>query len=235
MTVVSQRSARLDLARSGLLTGLATVQLVVAARVWRGGLDAHVVVTAREYRTPLVPTPWAFAGFLVVAVGFLGYAIYQLLPGQRGREIHRRTGWCSVTAALAGTGWLLAFGGGWLLTAELLLIVLMSALALLFGRLSREPAAGPAERAAFRSPIALYAGWTSVLVPLGTAATGVYVGLPGDSALSAVAAIVVLLAVAVIISLAVLSGSAVVCYAGAAVWLLVGIALNDPPSPVVLT
>jgi hypothetical protein len=45
----------------------------------------------------------------------------------------------------------------------------------------------------------------------------------------------VLLAVAGIVSWVVLSGTAVVPYAAAVVWALVGIALNTPPAAVVIT
>ena len=103
-----------------------------------------------------------------------------------------------------------------------------------FGRLSREPAADRVERAAFRGPLALYTGWVSLATVLGTAATGVWVGLPGDNALAAIAAVVVLLAAAGIVAWVVLSGTAVVPYAAAVVWALIGIALNSPPAAVVI-
>ena len=69
---------------------------------------------------------------------------------------------------------------------------------------------------------------------LGTAATGVWAGLPGDDALAAIAAVVVLLAATGIVAWVVLSGTAVVGYAAAVVWALAGIALNDPPPAVVV-
>ncbi len=130
--------------------------------------------------------------------------------------------------------WILAFGARSILLAELLIVALMVVLAVTFGRLSREPAADVVERVAFRGPIALYTGWVSLAVALGTAATGVAVGLPGSSALSTVAAIVVLLAVAAIVAWVVLSGTAVIGYAAAVVWALAGVALNDPPAAVVV-
>ena len=68
-----------------------------------------------------------------------------------------------------------------MLLAELLIIALLVVLAVVFGRLSREPAADVTERVAFRGPIALYTGWVSVAMVLGTAATGVWAGLPGTA------------------------------------------------------
>jgi translocator protein len=130
--------------------------------------------------------------------------------------------------------WILAFGARSILLAELLIVALMVVLAVTFGRLSREPAADVVERVAFRGPIALYTGWVSLAVALGTAATGVAVGLPGSGALSTVAAVVVLLAVAAIVAWVLLSGTAVIGYVVAVVWALAGVALNDPPAAVVV-
>jgi translocator protein len=234
MTVTSQRSALVDLVRSGLVALLAVVQTVVSALAVSGGIGEPIGVVANDYRTPLLAAGWAFLIWAPIYVGFLGYAVYQLLPRQRGREIHRRTGWWLAASAVFNAAWILAFGARSVLLAELLLVALLVALAVVFGRLSRESATDVVERVAFRGPIALYTGWVSLAVVLGTAATGVWAGLPGDSALSTVAAVVVLLGVTAILAWVVLSGTAVICYAAAVVWALAGVALNDPPPAVVI-
>ncbi len=148
--------------------------------------------------------------------------------------MHRRTGWWLAASAVFNATWILAFGARWLLLAELSIIGLMVVLAVVFGRLSREPAVDVTERVAFRGPIALYTGWVSLATVLGTAATGVWIGLPGDNALATVAATVVLLAATAIAAWVVLSGTAVICYTAAVVWAVAGIALNDPPAAVVV-
>lgn len=230
MSVLSQRSARVDIVRSAVVAVLAIVQIFVAAMA--GG---SVGAVANSLRTPLLAANWAFAIWAPIYVGFLFYAAYQLLPAQRGREVHRRTGWWAAVSGLLNAAWILAFSGRVILLAELLLVALLIVLAVVFGRLSREPAADRVERAAFRGPIALYAGWVSMATVLGTAATGVWAGLPGVNALAAIAAVVVLLAASGIVAWVVLSGTAVVPYAAAVVWSLIGIALNAPPAAVVVT
>ena len=230
MSVLSQRSARVDIVRSAVVALLAVVQVVVAYRV--GG---SVGAVADSLRTPVLAANWAFTIWLPVYVGFLAYAGYQLLPAQRGREIHRRTGWWTAVAAVLNPLWVLSFSGRVILLAELLLVALMVVLAVVFGRLSRESAGDPVERITFRGPIALYTGWVSIATVLGTAATGVWAGLPGDNALAAIAAVVILLAVSGIVAWVVLAGTAVVPYVAAVVWGLVGIALDNPPAAVVVT
>lgn len=232
MSVLSRRSARLDLVRGAVVAVLAVVQIVVAGLVGGGSTGESIGVVADDYRTPLLAAGWAFAIWGPIYVGFLAYAIYQLLPGQRGREVHRRTGWWAAASAVLNPLWILTFSMRVILVAELLIIALLVVLATVFGRLSREPADGRIERLVFRGPLAIYTGWVSLATVLGTAATGVWAGLPGANALAAIAAVVVLAAAAVIVASVVLAGTAVVPYAAAAVWALTGIALNSPPSAV---
>jgi translocator protein len=235
MTVVSQRSARTDLVRSSVVAALAVVQIVVSGLGGSGATGESIGVVANAYATPLLAAGWAFVIWVPIYLGFLGYAVYQLLPAQRSREVHRRTGWWLAASAVLNPLWVLTFGARLIPIAELAIIALLMSLALVFGRLSRLPATDLAERVAFRGPVALYAGWVSLATVLGTAATGVWAGLPGEGALAAIAAVVVLLVAAAIVAWVVLSGTAIVGYAAAAVWALAGIALNDPPGAVVVT
>jgi translocator protein len=235
MTVISSRSARVDLTRSAVVVLLAVVQIVVSGLGGSGAVGESVGVVANDYDTPLLAAGWTFAIWAPIYAGFLAYAVYQLLPGQRSREIHRRTGWWMAASAVFNPLWILGFSGRLILLAELLIIALLVTLAVVFGRLSHEPAADLRERVLFRGPVALYTGWVSLATVLGTAATGVWAGLPGDNALAAIAAVVVLLAASAVVAWVVLSGTAVVGYAAATVWALVGIALNNPPAAVVVT
>ncbi|GAA2564371.1 hypothetical protein [Pseudonocardia hydrocarbonoxydans] len=232
MTVTSRRSATADLVRSSAVAVLAVVQIVVSGLGGSGTVGESVGVVARDYATPLLAAGWTFAIWGLIYAGFLAYAVYQLLPSQRGRVIHRSTGWWLAASAVLNPAWILAFGARLVPVAELLIIALLVCLAVVFGRLSRDPAATVAERVVFRGPVALYTGWVSLATVLGTAATGVWAGLPGEGALPAIAAVVVLLAAAAILMWVVLSGTAVVGYAAAVVWALSGIVLNDPPAAV---
>jgi hypothetical protein len=229
MTVLTPGSTRTDRVRNGVVAFLAIVQVVVA--VMGGGA---VAAAARENSSPLLVAGWALAAWLPIYVGFLAYAIFQALPGQRSREVHRLTGWWMASSAAFNAGWVLAFGAGWLPLAQLLMIGVLVSIAVVFGRFSRVPAESGLERVVARGTVALYAGATSMMMPVVTAATGVWIGLPGSGALAAIAAVVVLLAVTAIVSWAVISGTAVVPYAVGAVWTIVGIALNDPPDAVVI-
>lgn len=235
MTVTSQRSALTDAARSTVVAVLALVQILVAALAGSGTTGQSIGVVANAYPTPLLAAGWAFSIWVPIYAGFLAYAGYQLLPSQRRRAVHRETGWWLAWSALFNAGWILAFGAGWLPLAELFIVGLLITLAVVFGRLSRTPAADVVERVVLRGTVALYTGWVSLATVLGTAATGVWVGLPGEGALADVAAVVVLLATVAIVSWVLVSGTAVVGYGVAVIWGLAGIALNDPPTAVAAT
>ncbi|MDN5917230.1 MAG: hypothetical protein L0I76_19360 [Pseudonocardia sp.] len=229
MTVLTPRPTTLDLVRSVVVAVLAVLQIVVSAF---GGQDIGAV--ARRYDTPLLSAGWAFSIWGVIYLGFLAYAVFALLPAQRGREIHRRCGWWLAASAVVNPLWIIAFGNDHPLPAQILLIVLIVVLGVVFGRLSREPAQSRLERIVFRLPVSIYTGWTSVAVVLGTLATGVWAGIPGDGALAQVAAIVVLAALIVVVLSVVSSAAGMAGFAGAVVWALAGIAANDRPIAVAL-
>ena len=93
MPLTTRRSSTADLVRGGVVAVLAIVQLVVS---WLGGGGAagdSVGAVARSYATPVLPADWTFVIWAPIYLAFLGYAVYQLLPTQRGRLVHRATGW----------------------------------------------------------------------------------------------------------------------------------------------
>jgi translocator protein len=229
MTVLSPRTTRADIARSVVVALLAVAQVVVSALA-----GDSIGTVARDHPTPLLAAGWAFAVWLLIYAAFVCYAAYQALPAQRARQIHRDTGWWMAASAVFNAGWVLSFAAGWLPLAEVLIIGLLVVLALVFGRLTRVPAENVMERVVFRGTVAVYTGWVSMATPLGTAATGVWFGLPGTGVLATILAVVVLIAVTGIVAWAVLAGTAVVPFAAAVVWALTGIALNDRPAAIVV-
>lgn len=232
MTVLSPRTSVGDLVRAVVVAVLGVVQAVVSALGGTGTVGESVGSVARDLATPLLPAGWAFGIWGLIHLGFLGYAGYQLLPGQRARAVHRDTGWWLAAAAVLNPAWVLAFGARFVLLAEVLLIGLLVCLAVVLGRLSRVPADGVVERVVFRGTVALYAGWVSVATVLGTAATGVWIGLPADGPMPVLAAVLVLVVTAAIASWVVTAGTSVVGYAAAVLWAFAGIALGAAPTAV---
>jgi len=232
MPVTARPSTSTDLARNVAVASLAVIQIVVAGLGGSGALGEDVGTVARSYPTPVLPAGWTFGIWGVIYLAFAGYAVYQLLPTQRTREVHRATGWWLAVSAVLNMAWVSTFSARYVVLAEVLLLALLGVLARVYGRLCRERAANPVERLALRLPVALYTGWVSLAVVAGTAATGVRLGLPGDGALAEIAAVLILLVAAAVVASVVTYATAVVGYAVAAVWALLGIALNAPPAAV---
>jgi translocator protein len=232
MKLASSSATVVDRMRVAAVVLLAVAQAVVAVLAGAGVLGEPIGSVAAAYPTPLLAADWAFGIWLLIYLGMLVQAGYQALPGQWSRAVHRSTGWWLAVAAVCNASWVLAFGARLVLLAQLLLFALLVCLAAVLARLRPVPATGRIERIVFRGPVALYAGWVSLAVPLGAAATGVWAGLPGSGALAAVLAVVVLLAVTAVVVWVVVSATAVVPYAAGAAWALAGIVLAGPPAPV---
>jgi translocator protein len=156
MPLTARRSSTTDLVRGVVVAVLAVVQLVVAGLGGRGATGESVGVVAQSYPSPVLPAGWTFAIWAPIYLAFLGYAVYQLWPTQRGRAVHRATGWWLAASAVLNATWILAFSARYVLLAELMILALLVVLARVFGRLSRERASGTGERMALRVPVAVY-------------------------------------------------------------------------------
>ena len=62
-----------------------------------------------ENRSPVTPAGYAFSIWGLIYLASLALAYYQARADQRGRELHRRTGWWLVAAFLASTVWVPVF------------------------------------------------------------------------------------------------------------------------------
>ncbi len=224
MTVLTPRPTTADLVRGVVVAVLAILQVLVSAF---GG--SAIGAVARDYDNPAAGRGWAFAIWGPIYLGVLVYAGYALLPGQRGREVHRRIGWWVAATAVLNPLWIAAFSNRWVVTAEALLVLLVLALAVVYGRLSRSVADGWPERLATRLPLAIYLGWSSAALVLGLMAAGVAVGLPSDGVLPQVAAILLLVILTAVALSVVGSTTGFAGFAGALCWALLGIVAGDRP------
>ena len=100
MPVTTHRSTSADLARGLAVMALAVIQIVVAGLGGSGATGEDVGTVARSYPTPVLPAGWTFAIWGLIYLAFLGYAVYQLLPAQRTRAVHRTTGWWLAVSAM---------------------------------------------------------------------------------------------------------------------------------------
>lgn len=217
-----------DTWRVSALIGVAVLQ-VVAGFVGGAGLWGESVgVVANSYPTLLLPGGAAFTIWSLIYVSFGALAVRQALPGQRTRDVYRRTGWWLVAAGLLNAVWILLFTNRLVPLSQLVIAALLASL--LGAALRLQPANGWPDRLLLHIPVMVYLGWVTVATVAGGATTAAFYGAaPGVTA-----AIIVLLMTGVVAALAVLRLPAVVGFAAAVCWALAWIAVNtDTPGVLV--
>jgi hypothetical protein len=185
-------------------------------------------------RSLVTPAGWAFTIWGLIFAGALAWAVYQALPGQQDREVHRRAGW-PLAAAFAGNAvWEVVYplGGGWRYVAQVLIFGITAAAAVAYARLQGVRVDGPA-RLLPRAITGLLLGWVTVAPVASVGNTGVALGISPTTPAAQVWAVVALVVVAGCAA-AVVLGSSVAAgpFAVAVAWGVLGIASAGGPRPV---
>lgn len=176
--------------------------------------------------SPVTPAGYAFAIWGLIYLGSLVLAVYQLLPGQPQRRVHRRTGWWLVGAFAASTIWVPVFGSREIWLSQLVIVLLVICLIFATIRFSHTgPAETAAEQLAFRLPITLYLGWATLACFAGFGTTFRSLGMPQTAGWASDLGVALVLS-ATIASLFVIGRLyAVAGFTFAACWALVAVAV----------
>ena len=146
-------------------------------------------VVSGKYPTPVTPAGYAFSIWGLIFLSLLAYAVWQLLPQQRRNSLPDRLARPLVLVNVLTGLWLVVFAYELLALSALLMVGILVALAVAYGRLRRQTRREPATVPAWVNlPFGLYLGWISVAlvvnatVALGQlwqsgAATGVQIGV----------------------------------------------------------
>lgn len=186
-------------------------------------------------RSLITPAGYAFTIWGVIFAGALAWAVYQALPGERVRPVHRRTGW-PLAAAFAGNAvWEVAFplvGDTAAAVPAVLLFVIVAATALAWARLQALAPEGSA-RLLPAAVTGLLLGWVTVAAVVQVATAGVVLGAPAEGAAARAWAVVALLAVgAVATGLVLAARVAAGPFALAVVWGLLAVTASGSPAVV---
>jgi hypothetical protein len=215
-------------ARRASAVVVAAVLQIVAGVVGGAGLWGESVgVVANSYPTLLLPGGAAFAIWSVIYVAFAAHAVRQLLPSQRARAVHRRTGWWLAAAGGLNAAWVALFAHRFVVAAQVVIVALLVCLCVAAVRL-REPALGWGDRLFSHVPVALYLGWVAVATVAGVATTTASFGVV-PTALGAIAA---LLGTGAVAAIAATRLPAVFGFAAAVCWALIWVAVRTPVASV---
>lgn len=219
-----------DLVRTAAVAVTAVAQAVV-------GLGAQFVVSAGsttgaisdDNRSPVTPAGYAFSVWGLIYLACLALAVHQALPAQRGRAVHRRTGWWLVAAFTAATVWVPVFATRTLWLAQVVILVLLAALAVAVRRSVRSgPARSRAEQLAFRLPVTLYLGWVTLAAVAGFGTTFRSLGMPESGVGTTLVSLLLVLAATVFSVVVVGRFTALAAFALTAGWALVAVVVASP-------
>jgi benzodiazapine receptor len=219
-----------DRVRSTAVAVTAVAQAVV-------GLGSQLVVDADSStgaisdanRSPVTPAGYAFAIWGLIYLACLALAVYQALPDQQERAVHRRTGWWLVAAFSAATAWVPIFATRALWLAQVVILVLLASLVVAVRRfVHRGPAADRREQFAFRLPVTLYLGWATLATAAGFGTTFRSLGMPEDGLVVTGVSLLLVLAATAFSVVVVGRLAALAAFTFTAGWALVAIVVATP-------
>ncbi len=148
--------------------------------------------------TLLAPAVSAFSIWSVIYLGLAAYAVWQWLPAVAVTERARATGWLVALSMVLNAVWLLVTQQGWIWVSVVVIAALVATLGVLVLRLTRQPAQSPLEKVVVDGTFGLYLGWVTVATCANVTAALVSSGVDPAPAVSAAAAVGVLLVAAAV-------------------------------------
>jgi hypothetical protein len=172
-----------DRIRAIFVAVTAVAQAVAAPlTTWALGPRSNVGVISDANVSPVTPAGYAFAVWGLIYAACLALAVYQLLPSQQERTVHRQTGWWLVGAFTCAALWVPIFGTRSLWLAQILIVILVGYLVVAArGFLVVGPAPNIAEEILLRLPVMIYLGWATLAAAAGFAATFRSWGMPASA------------------------------------------------------
>jgi hypothetical protein len=172
-----------DRVRAILVAVTAVAQTVAGPlTTWPLGPASNTGAISDANISPVTPADYAFAVWGLIYAACLALAVYQLLPSQQERTVHRLTGWWLFGAFTTSALWVPVFGTRTLWLAQILIVILVIYLAiaarafLLVG-----PAPNTAEEVFLRLPVMIYLGWATLAAAVGFATTFRSWGMPASA------------------------------------------------------
>jgi hypothetical protein len=132
--------------------------------------------------SPVTPAGYAFSVWGLIYAACLALAVYQLLPSQQKRTVHRLTGWWLFGAFTTSALWVPVFGTRTIWLSQILIVILVVYLVLAARAfLQVGPAPSTAEEVFLRLPVMIYLGWATLAAAAGFATTFRAWGMPASA------------------------------------------------------
>jgi len=132
--------------------------------------------------TILAPAGPAFAIWSVIYLGLVAYAVYQALPRQAVRRLHRAVGWWVAASMVLNGAWILIVQAGLVALSLVTIVVLLVVLVIAFVLLRTRRALRWTDAVFVHGVIGLYLGWVMVATVANTAVALVQAGVDPSAA-----------------------------------------------------
>lgn len=177
---------------------------------------------------PVVVTPagYAFSIWSLIYLGLIAFAIYQVLPAYRDRDVVRAIRGPFVLSSVANIAWIFLWHYEFVTLSLVAMLTILGALLAIYGRIAaRLGDLSNLESWTVRWPFSLYLGWITVATIVNTSVVLYNFGWRGDP-LTASAWGVLLIAVATAIGLVLSTRMRDPVYGSVIAWALVGIVVK---------
>ncbi|MDX1992488.1 MAG: hypothetical protein SF029_08865 [bacterium] len=214
----------------------AVTNIVLGSQVFTEESDQIIRATG----TPdslFTPADYAFAVWGPIFLGMIAYGVYQALPAQRERPLHRRIGWWSIANSVATTLWaVVVFAAGqpgtpearpeFVVVSAVLIVVMLICLTNIFVALRQmDSDLTVRDRWLVQVPISIFFAWICVATVANWSSALIAIGL--DAGEAAALWTVVMIAAATLITSGVILYSraniGTAAYLSVVVWALVGL------------
>lgn len=189
--------------------------------------------------TVLAPAGLAFAIWSVIYLGLVAYALWQLVPAQAAKPLHRSVGYGIAASALLNAVWIVCVQAWRIAESFVIIVILLGVLLVTFVRVCRRRRRGTvAEIVLVDGMIGLYLGWVTVAAAANLAAWLADIGVEAWDAAPGVPGTITLIVFGLVaIFTAWRGGRLAPAFATTwgLVWIAVGRWAEAPAAPVVAT
>lgn len=216
------------------IAAIATIIVNIIANVLPlNGLNTGEI--SDRFQIFFVPAGYVFSIWLLIYIGLIAYAIYQLLPAQRENPRLQSIGYIFVFSCLANIVWLFLWHYEVFNFTLVAMLALLVSLVAIYLRLDIGRAeVSRAEKWAVDVPFSIYLGWITVATIANVTQLLYYLGWDGWG-ISPEIWTVIMLAAGVIISALMSITRADIAYSLVLVWAYIGIAFKHGDTPIVST
>jgi hypothetical protein len=186
-----------------------------------------------RFHVYFVPAGYVFSIWGLIYIGWLAFAIYQLLPAQRDNPRLRRIGYLFALSGVANMAWLFLWHYNYFVLTVVVMLILLLLLIAIYLRLQiGRIRVKPIEQWFVNIPFSIYLGWITVATIANITAVLNYLKWDGWG-IRPEAWTLIMLAAGFCIASAVSLTRGDVAYMLVIIWAFVGIAIKHASNPIV--